>query len=541
MEVRRLTNRKKSAYYAFALALIGLTVAPANGFAFTAPIRSKAQLWTALSSPSSTFGTSPVLRPPFTFTTSLTTSSARFSTPKENEPSILPAAVAVGSITAALGFVYGKVLGAAVHGLWTTVPALLVKKGIQINPAYYIPAMFSLGGLTMGILSAKLPATFTVADFVSAFSAVPNETLPSSRSSLLPLLLLSLVTSTFGFSVGPEAPMVCAGGLIGASLARRWFDKTKATTLAYAGAAGALTAFMGIPIAGSIFALELTRSSASLSSAEDVSPAVAASVAGILVLRAILMPTAGVGGHFDYGSVGSLSGRSMIFAALASSACGAVIGTLFHKAVATMKGICWKAKASPTKGQKERKEVIVKTIIGLMVGLLSVSFPQTMFWGEGSLQCMVDGQKTAFAATKHGLPAILTSAAKVNPSLPFATAGAAFQVGIAKLVAIAFACAGKFPGGIIFPLFFAAAPIGHGFGRLLSSSSAILPVVVMCLMASTQASVTRTPLATALILSLSASATTELSVMLPACLIASYFGVWLSQLLSRKSYFKYST
>ena len=116
----------------------------------------------------------------------------------------------------------------------------------------------------MGILSSKFKTSFTVADFVSAFSSVPAETrkLPQSRYSLLPLLLLSLITSTFGFSVGPEAPMVCAGGLVGTSLARKWFgkDDVKALeTLAYAGSAGALTSFMGIPIAGSIFALELTR------------------------------------------------------------------------------------------------------------------------------------------------------------------------------------------------------------------------------------------------------------------------------------------
>ena len=46
------------------------------------------------------------------------------------------------------------------------------------------------------------------------------------RHHLLPLLLLSLVTSTFGFSVGPEAPMVCAGGLIGASLSRRFYGSS---------------------------------------------------------------------------------------------------------------------------------------------------------------------------------------------------------------------------------------------------------------------------------------------------------------------------
>lgn len=152
---------------------------------------------------------------------------------------------------------------------------------------------------------------------------------------------------------------------------------------------------------------------------------------------------------------------------------------------------------------------------------------------------MIDGQQTAFSATKHGLSELLISVARVNPSLPFTSVAAATQVGIAKLLAIALACAGKFPGGIIFPLFFAAAPLAHACSSILGLSS-VVPVAVMCLMASTQAAVTRTPLATALILSLTASATTELSVMLPACLVSSYLGVYLSQRLSRNSYFKYN-
>ena len=241
-----------------------------------------------------------------------------------------------------------------------------------------------------------------------------------------------------------------------------------------------------------------------------------------------------MGGHFSYGAIGGLSGRAMILASLASGALGAGLGTIFHKSVRFLKRFLWPVKPSkaPWKCQ-----VLVKTSIGLVVGILSYYFPQTLFWGEGSLQCMIDGQRTAFSATHHGLSTALTSQALVNPGMPFPGSLAALKVGAAKLFAITLACAGKFPGGIIFPLFFAAPPFAHAFSSYLSSS--ILPVMVICTMASTQASVTRTPLATALILSLSASVSSELSILLPACLLASYFGVFVSQLLSRKSYFEY--
>jgi len=446
-----------------------------------------------------------------------------------------------------MGFLYGKLLSISVETVWTTIPRLVLERLGSLNPAYFITGACTMGGLIMGLLSIKFHATFTVGDFVAAFSSAPSETLPSSANHLLPLLILSLVTSTFGFSVGPEAPMVCAGALIGASLSRYWYgdekedsnSKRNQETLAYAGAAGALTAFMGIPIAGSIFALELTRSNAGMANAggRALSPAVISSVAALAVIRGLLVPSKAVGGHFAYGAVGALSGRVMMVTALGCGAGGALLGTMFHKLVARMKQVAWPSKANKSQSPWKR-QLLVKTVIGLLVGILSTNYPQTLFWGEGSLQTMIDGQQTAFSATKHGLSGILTSAARVDPSLPFANSAAALQVGIAKLVAIALACAGKFPGGIIFPLFFAAAPFAHACSSLVGPT--LMPVAVMCLMASTQASATRTPLATALILSLSASATTELSVMLPACLVSSYLGVYLSRQISQKSYFSYN-
>jgi len=89
----------------------------------------------------------------------------------------------------------------------------------------------------------------------------------------------------------------------------------------------------------------------------------------------------------------------------------------------------------------------------------------------------------------------------------------------------------------LFPI--EAAPLAHSISSLLCVSSGLVPIIVMCLMAATQASVTRTPLATVLILSLTASAQTELSVMLPGMILSSYLGVYFSSLLSKNSYFSY--
>eukprot|EP00543_Licmophora_paradoxa_P004761 CAMPEP_0202454702 /NCGR_PEP_ID=MMETSP1360-20130828/12368_1 /ASSEMBLY_ACC=CAM_ASM_000848 /TAXON_ID=515479 /ORGANISM="Licmophora paradoxa, Strain CCMP2313" /LENGTH=389 /DNA_ID=CAMNT_0049074085 /DNA_START=27 /DNA_END=1196 /DNA_ORIENTATION=+ len=385
---------------------------------------------------------------------------------------------------------------------------------------------------------------FTVADFVKDVPTKANE-FPTLRSSLIPVLLLSLLTSVFGFSVGPEAPMVASGGLIGAALSRRWYgdaDKERATVLAYAGAAGALTASMGIPIAGSIFALEMTRSSAGVSNGarKGLSACVMASLGALALLRFVLAPTEAAGGQFDYGVVGALTGRGSLFIALGAGVLGAVIGRIFTVVVLSLKSLFWSVGAPKVKdGTKGawKRQVLVKTALGLCVGLIGTFLPQTLFWGEGTLQSVIDGHQTALDATHHGLARWLTNNAIINPSIPFTgsfVSGLTLFAG--KLGAIALACAGKFPGGVIFPLFFAAAPLAHG----LANFSPSLPVLVMSLMSATQASVTRTPLASALILGLLSSKSTELSAILPTAIVASYISVWVSQLLSKTTYFAYS-
>jgi len=479
-------------------------------------------------------------------TTALKVTSGGATTSDSDLPTtngIMKASMVVGVLTATMGYVYGKVLSFCVQTMWHTLPKMFD----NLNPAYFITGLCTCGGLLMGILSSLLSSsTFTVADFVAIFSGKGSKSLPSSKTYLLPLLLLSLVTSTFGFSVGPEAPMVCAGALLGASCARYFYgdQEEPQETLAYAGASGALTAFMGIPLAGSIFALELTSSHAGMNEAAGkraLSSTIMSSIAALVAIRAVLNPSGLVGGHFAYESVGALTGCTTIATAIACGAGGGLLGTVFHKLVGIIKKVSWNMGAkSDAVPNKWKRPILVKTMIGLLVGLLSVNYPQTLFWGEGSLQTVISGHATPFSATKHGLSNLLTSAARVNPNLPFASASAAAQVGIAKLVAIALACAGKFPGGIIFPLMFAAAPLAHSVSTLLSVPGSLVPLIVMCLMASTQAAVTRTPLATALILSLTASGSTELSVMLPGMILSSYLGVYFSRVFSKNSYFGYN-
>ena len=61
--------------------------------------------------------------------------------------------------------------------------------------------------------------------------------------------------------------MVVAGSLVGSMYGSRVYgvsEHAMRRTMAYAGAAGALTTFIGMPLAGAIFVLEITRASAGL-------------------------------------------------------------------------------------------------------------------------------------------------------------------------------------------------------------------------------------------------------------------------------------
>ena len=287
----------------------------------------------------------------------------------------------------------------------------------------------------------------------------------------------------------------------------------------------------------------MTRASCGLANGarDGLAASVVASAAALGLLRMVLEPNRLVGGQFSYLGGASFTGRYSILTGLGAGVAGALIGLVFTKVTFLLKSLVWKIGApsstGPSKKTDWKQQVMVKTLVGLCVGLVATYVPQTLFWGEGSLQTVIDGHTTPFSATHHGLLPWLTSKySLVDPSTSFiGVAKSAVLLSAGKLLTIALACAGKFPGGIIFPLFFAAAPLVHIFG-----ASPYSGLWAMCLMAATQASVTRTPLASVLILTLSSSVgSVGLSAMLPAVILASYVGTWAAQLLSKKTYFEY--
>ena len=142
------------------------------------------------------------------------------------------APLAIGAATAGLGAAYAAALRASLRVVWRGLPA----------QPWLVPAITTAGGVAVGGVAIAGGGFFGVGNYVAAArGAAPW---PRARA-VGPLLAASLLTTAAGLSVGPEAPMVAAGAVCGAALARRYrLDEREA---AFAGAAGALTAFLGFP------------------------------------------------------------------------------------------------------------------------------------------------------------------------------------------------------------------------------------------------------------------------------------------------------
>ena len=243
----------------------------------------------------------------------------------------MAAAVALGVMTAVMGTAYAKALKGAVTVTWRTLPGLL-----PISESLVAPAVCTLGGALIGVLASNLPSV-TMSDFIGSQTST-STSLPGVWPFLPRVLLLSLCTSAFGFSVGPEAPMVLAGGLVGSAVSKRLYgddDHAMARMMAYVGAAGALTTFIGMPLAGAIFVLEITKPS----------------IASLLTAKALLTPAEPIGGHFVYalpaaaavggGGGGALTGRAMAAVSLSAGVGGALLGSAFRLLVQTYKRPMW--------------------------------------------------------------------------------------------------------------------------------------------------------------------------------------------------------
>lgn len=276
------------------------------------------------------------------------------------------------------------------------------------------------------------------------------------------MILSSLFSIAAGGSAGPEAPMVQVTGSIGTWLADRFRLQGEALrNLSIAGMASGFTVLFGAPLGGAMFALEILHH-------EDVAyyykaflPAIVASCAGYGVFAAVTRLGIGPTWHFPQYQSGELSDFAW---AMVLGVVGAGVGWLF---------ICLFRGCDRLFERMHLPIYLKTTAAGLGLGILAWLFPLSRYFGEHQLEMVVEGDFT------------------LNLLLGLA---------VAKLLAIALTVTGGWRGGIIIPLFFVGACLGKAIPLALPGLDVDAVLIMICLMASLNASVTRTPISTTLLL-----------------------------------------
>lgn len=274
------------------------------------------------------------------------------------------------------------------------------------------------------------------------------------------MILSSLISIASGGSAGPEAPMVQVTGSLGTWLADRFRLQGEALrTLSIAGMASGFTVLFGAPLGGTFFALEILHHQHVAHYAEAILPAVVASCASYIIFVAITHLGIGPTWHFPQYNVVNLFdfGEAILYGIF-----GAIAGWLF---IAIFNGCDRFYKLVPI-------PIYWKTTLaGLGIGGLAVLFPLTRFFGEHQLEAIVNGNFT--------VTFLITLA-------------------IAKMLAIAVTVTGGWRGGIIIPLFFIGSCLGKAIVVINPAFNQTLAMI--CIMAALNATVTRTPISTTLLL-----------------------------------------
>lgn len=274
------------------------------------------------------------------------------------------------------------------------------------------------------------------------------------------MILSSLISIASGGSAGPEAPMVQVTGSIGTWLADRLRLSGEAVrTLSIAGMASGFTVLFGAPLGGAFFALEILHHQHVVEYYEAILPAVVASCASYIIFVAITRLGIGPTWHFPQYIV---EGIYDFAAAIGYGILGAIVGWLF---ILVFRGCNRLFESLPD------RIYLKTTLAGLGLGLLAVLFPLTRFFGEHQLEIIVDD------------------------NFPVA-----FLVGLAaaKILAICITVTGGWRGGIIIPLFFVGACLGKAM--VMANPGLNGSLAMICIMAALNATVTRTPISTTLLL-----------------------------------------
>ncbi len=402
-------------------------------------------------------------------------------------PQSVVLAFIIGTVCGIACWIYYKVLNFFLDLIWTTIPEKFIEGHWAVHNYWlYIPItvtiLVTLVGLTVVVMGEPGDLPYTISR-VHHFAYIPID-------HVLPMVFASLFSILAGGSLGPEAPLVAICGAIGGFISRRIFRQKYVNVVrkhTLMGMAGALAAFFGVPLGGSLFALEVC-SRFGVEYFEHLIESIFCGEICLVVFRSL--------SGLSIAPIWDLSGESgrlfdinpwLVFGGGFIGLVGAFVAYIFatfHWANMSMFAYLQLLDNS--------RAVYRAWLGGFFIILIGVLVPQTLFWGEDEIQIV-----STWSPAKD-LPNVWPTTG--SSGFEMNSAWTSFVVGMAKLVAISFTVAGGLRGGYIFPLMMA----GSCFGRTIHcflSDAVPLQICVLCMAAGINVAITRTVLASTLILS----------------------------------------
>jgi H+/Cl- antiporter ClcA len=422
-------------------------------------------------------------------------------------PHSLVLALTIGTVCGIAAYIYYAALEWSLEFLWTTLPNhVVVGHWPEHLHFLWVPLIgFSMAaclGLSVVYLGEPGDLPYTV--------KCVHEKAYVSMDHVVPMVVASQFSILAGGSLGPEAPLVAICAALGGFISRSVFGMTNRNLVrkhTLMGMAGALSAFFGCPLGGSIFAMEV-NSRFGIEYFEHTLEAIMCGEVCLAVFRTLAnLPIEPIWEITNVNMKLSYTSPLAICQGAALGAAGAGVAWSFAKFHFCVMQVAGKYKLL------QNENAVYRGLVGAtVVCLLGSLIPQTMFWGEFEFQTIATMRPTS------ELPHIWPQ----KGVLDFQMVGfwTALTVGVAKLIAVSASVGGGFRGGYIFPAFAAGAALGQAIHFLVPFVP--VQICVLCMAAAINVALTRTAIATTLILAYLAGEPNAISAVLAASLVSLF-------------------
>eukprot|EP00592_Proboscia_alata_P006913 CAMPEP_0194360172 /NCGR_PEP_ID=MMETSP0174-20130528/7453_1 /TAXON_ID=216777 /ORGANISM="Proboscia alata, Strain PI-D3" /LENGTH=708 /DNA_ID=CAMNT_0039131487 /DNA_START=322 /DNA_END=2448 /DNA_ORIENTATION=- len=422
-------------------------------------------------------------------------------------PHSIVVGIVIGCVCGVVAYLYYTMLEFLLDLVWKEMPKWIVlDRWPEHLHVLWIPlATFTLSiccGLSIYYLGEPGDLAYTIQCI--------HEQGYKGTHHVIPMIFASQFSILAGASLGPEAPLVAICAASAGFVSRRVFRQTNRNVVrkhTFMGMAGALAAFFGAPLGGSLFALEVA-SRFGLEYFEHLTESIFAGEVCVVVFRSL----AGL----PLGQIWHITPTRILETEPSTILVGAAIGLLGAGVAFLWANFHWRLMDLFC-GLGLLDDANVYAVPRILLGacgvvVIGMLVPQTMSWGEW----------------EFGVIATLSPASKLPHIWP-TTGLLGFEanslqncliLGFCKLLAISFSVAGGYRGGFIFPFFAAGAAFGRALCFVFPTLSPV--IATLCFAAGINVAITRTALATSLILAFLAGEQFALPAVIAASVVSLF-------------------